>query len=255
MWFGIVSLLPEMFQSLDVGITGRALRDQKMQLAHWNPRDFTSDKHKTVDAKPYGGGPGMVMMAEPLQAALQAAKAAAPQSPRTIYLSPQGRKFDQAGALELSKNKSIIFLCGRYEGVDERLIQQEIDEEWSIGDYILTGGELAAMVMIDAIARFLPDVVGDPDSVTQDSLSAGLLKYAQYTRPEALDDEMVPEILLSGHHKNIEAWRLKDSLGKTWLKRPDLLQKRGLSPQETSLLCDFIRDFFQQKPQKNLEKP
>jgi tRNA (guanine37-N1)-methyltransferase len=165
----------------------------------------------------------------------------------TIYLSPQGRKFDQQGALDLVKNESIIFLAGRYEGVDERLIKREIDEEWSIGDYILTGGELAAMVMIDTMARFLPEVVGDQESVRQDSLSAGLLKYDQYTRPMQFDDENVPDVLLSGHHKQIETWRLKASLGKTWLRRPDLLEKRGLNKREIGLLCEFIKEFFQEK--------
>jgi tRNA (guanine37-N1)-methyltransferase len=245
-WFGIVSLFPEMFQALDVGITGRALKDKLLTIECWSPRDFAVDKHKTVDDRPYGGGPGMVMMAEPLQHAIQAAKLAAPtEKPLVIYLSPQGRHFDQEAAADLATRKSLILLAGRYEGIDERLIEQEVDEEWSIGDYILTGGELAAMVMIDAITRLIPGTVGDKDSVTLDSLSSGLLKYPQYTRPEAFAGSRVPEVLLSGHHKHIDAWRLKASLGRTWLRRPDLLAKKQLTEVELALLTEFIEEFLQ----------
>jgi len=250
-WFGIISLFPEVFQSLQAGITGRAIKNNLIQMDFWNPRDFAQDKHKTVDDNPYGGGPGMVMMAEPLQAAIKAAKTARPEA-TVIYLSPQGRQFNQEAAEDLAKQKNLIFLAGRYEGIDERLIEQEIDEEWSIGDYILTGGELAAMVMIDALARFVPGVVGDEDSVKQDSLATGLLKYPQFTRPESFMGKTVPDILLSGHHQQIDRWRLKASLGRTWLRRPDLLAKKRLSDQELVLLTEFIEEFLQNNARKSL---
>lgn len=242
MWFGVVSLFPEMFQALHVGITGRAIKDQLLRVECWNPRDFATDKHKTVDDRPYGGGPGMVMMAEPLQAAIHAAKRAASEPATVIYLSPQGKRFDQAAAVELAAKKSVVLVAGRYEGIDERIITQEIDAEWSIGDYILTGGELAAMVMIDAATRLIPGAVGDEDSVSQDSLTSGLLKYPQYTRPENFDGLMVPDVLSSGHHKEIRRWRLKQSLGRTWLRRPDLLAKNQLTEEEISLLNEFINE-------------
>lgn len=243
MWFGIVSLFPEMFQALNAGITGRAIKEQLITLEYWNPRMFATDKHQSVDDRPYGGGPGMLMMVEPLKAAIQTAKNAAIKKPTVICLSPQGRMFDQEGAAELASKESLIFVAGRYEGIDERLIEQEIDEEWSIGDYILTGGELAAMIMIDAITRLLPGAVGDNDSITQDSITTGLLKYPQYTRPEYLGSARVPEVLLSGHHQQIEQWRLKQSLGRTWLRRPDLLAKKPLSSEEAALLAEFIEEF------------
>jgi len=242
MWFGIITLFPAMFQALDYGITGRAIADKQLALHTWNPREFTQDKHASVDDRPYGGGPGMLMMAEPLQLAIRAAKQAAPQPATVIYLSPQGRHFDQHAAVELQQKQHLILLAGRYEGIDERVIEAEIDEEWSIGDYILTGGEFAAMVMIDAIARLIPGVVGEEASVTSDSLTSGLLKYPQYTRPENVAGAKVPEILLSGNHKSIERWRLKQSLGKTWLKRPDLLAKKALSDEELALLNEFIEE-------------
>jgi tRNA (guanine37-N1)-methyltransferase len=243
-WFGIVSLFPELFQTLHSGITGRAIKEDLLSINLWNPRDFATDKHKSVDDRPYGGGPGMVMMAEPLQAALHAAKAAAPNPPHVIYLSPQGRRFDQEAAQDLAQHSSLILLAGRYEGIDERIIEQEVDEEWSIGDYILTGGELAAMVMIDAMTRLIPGAVGDAESVAQDSLTTGLLKYPQYTRPEQFAGAAVPEVLLSGHHKEINRWRLKASIGKTWLRRPDLLAKRALSEEEIQLLTEYIEEFM-----------
>ncbi|TAK74019.1 MAG: tRNA (guanosine(37)-N1)-methyltransferase TrmD [Gammaproteobacteria bacterium] len=245
MWCGIISLFPEMVTALNVGITGRAVKDGILALKTWNPRDFATDKHKSVDDRPYGGGPGMVMMAEPLQAAIHAAKQAAPvEKPTVIYLSPQGRLFDQEAAVELAAKPAVIFIAGRYEGIDERIIEQEVDEEWSIGDYILTGGELAAMVMVDAATRLLPGAVGDEDSVTQDSLTSGCLKYPQYTRPETFEGLTVPPVLLSGNHQQIEAWRLKQSLGKTWLRRPDLLAKMHLKGPETELLTEFIEEFL-----------
>jgi tRNA (guanine37-N1)-methyltransferase len=242
MWFGIISLFPEMFQALNSGITDRAMKNELLQLNFWNPRDFATDKHKTVDSSPYGGGPGMLMMASPLQKAIEAARAKAPSKPTVIYLSPQGKTFNQQAAQDLYAKKSIIMLSGRYEGVDQRIIDLEVDEEWSIGDYILTGGELAAMVMIDTITRLIPDAVGHADSVSQDSLSAGLLKYPQYTRPEIFADRAVPEILLSGHHKNIARWRRKQSLGGTWQKRPDLLAEIKLDKEDQKLLDEFIAE-------------
>lgn len=242
LWFGVITLFPDMLNTLKLGITGRAIKDQLLRIDAWNPRDFAVDKHKTVDSRPYGGGPGMVMMAEPLQSALHAAKIAAPSKPTVIYLSPQGQRFDQKAAERLASLSSVILLAGRYEGIDERIIEQDIDEEWSIGDYILTGGELAAMVMIDAATRLIPGTVGDEDSITQDSLTSGLLKYPQYTRPEHLNGASVPEVLVSGHHQQIEKWRLKQSLGRTWLKRPDLIAKRQLSPEEQTLLAEFINE-------------
>lgn len=245
MHFGVISLFPEMFQALNVGITGRAQKDKLLTIDVWNPRDFTTDKHQTVDAKPYGGGPGMVMMAEPLQAAIQAAKKASEKKTTVIYLSPQGKPFNQAAASELVAKESLILVAGRYEGIDERVIQQEIDEEWTIGDYILTGGELAAMVMIDTITRLIPGAVGDQASVTEDSLTSGLLKHPQYTRPEMHNNSPVPPVLVSGNHKEIHRWRLKSSLGKTWLRRPDLLAKRELSKEENSLLNEFISEWQQ----------
>jgi tRNA (guanine37-N1)-methyltransferase len=235
-----------MFQALQSGITGRALKEDIIKIKIWNPRDFTADKHKTVDDKPYGGGPGMIMSAEPLHAAITAAKGASLHQPTVIYLSPQGRRLDQESTIELAEKKSLILLAGRYEGIDERIIEQEVDEEWSIGDYVLSGGELAAMVVIDAITRLIPGAVGDESSVSLDSLSTGLLKYPQYTRPENFAGGKVPDVLLSGHHKQIEQWRLKASLGKTWLRRPDLLAKKQLTPLELTLLAEFIEEFLKQ---------
>ncbi len=243
MWFGIVTLLPEMFASLQSGVTGRAIRENKLEMAYWNPRDFAEGSYKKVDDRPYGGGPGMLMMAQPLQSAIQAARKASPGARSTVvYLSPQGKRFDQQAASNLHDKKNVILVAGRYEGIDERLFAHDIDEEWSIGDYVLSGGELAAMVMIDAIARLIPGVLGHEDSAAEDSLSAGLLKYPQYTRPESFQDARVPDILLSGHHEDIARWRLKQSLGSTWSKRPDLLNKLTLNEIEIALLNEFIRE-------------
>ncbi len=240
MWFGIIALFPEILNALEYGVTGRGLKNGLVSLSTWNPRDFTQDKHRTVDDKPYGGGPGMVMMAQPLADAIQAARKAAPQKPTVVYLSPQGRRFDQKAAEGFLEKKALILIAGRYEGVDERLLRSEVDEEWSIGDYILSGGELAALVMVDAVSRLVPGVVKEEDSVTQDSLSSGLLKYPQYTRPELYQNKKVPDVLLSGHHQDIETWRLKQALGQTWLKRPDLLEKKKLTSKQQKLLQEFI---------------
>jgi len=245
MWFGVVSLFPEMFQALEAGITGFAMQEGLLTIQHWNPRDFATDRRLSVDDSPYGGGPGMVMLAHPLQAALEAAKKAAKKPPTVVYLSPQGKRFDQAAAMAFAAQQSVVLLAGRYEGIDQRIIEQEVDEEWSIGDYVLTGGELAAMVMIDAITRFIPGAVGHAHSVSQDSLANGLLKYPQYTRPENFQGKCVPDVLLSGHHEQIATWRLKQSLGRTWLRRPDLLAKKILTEHETALLNEFINEFLQ----------
>ncbi|OGT55999.1 MAG: tRNA (guanosine(37)-N1)-methyltransferase TrmD [Gammaproteobacteria bacterium RIFCSPHIGHO2_12_FULL_42_10] len=236
MWISIITLFPEMFQALQVGVIGKAIKENRLILSCVNPRDFTTDARHSVDDRPYGGGTGMIMMVEPLYLALQAAKNAAPTTPTTIYLSPQGQLFNQATALQFKETTSLIFIAGRYEGIDERLIEQEVDQEWSIGDYILTGGELAAMVMVDATVRLLPGVVGDPASITQDSITTGLLKYPQYTRPELALNLPVPDVLLSGNHAAIQTWRLKQSLSRTAQRRPDLLEKRNLTNEEKSLL-------------------
>src|SRR3990167_9462000 len=246
MWFGVITLFPDMLNALNVGMTGQALKKNLIQLHTVNPRVYTYDKHQSVDDRPYGGGPGMVMMFEPLQAAIHAAQAASPETTKTpvIYLSPQGKKIDQSMLFHWSKQPAMILLAGRYEGVDERLIEQEVDEIWSIGDYILTGGELPAMVVIDAISRLIPGVVGDPASITDDSITTGLLEYPHYTSPEEISGASVPASLLSGHHQKIKEWRLKQSLGRTWLKRPDLLIKRGLSDDELLLLSAYLEEFF-----------
>jgi tRNA (guanine37-N1)-methyltransferase len=243
-WFGIVTLFPEMFTLLEYGITGRALKKELIKVACWNPRDFTQNKHHTVDDRPYGGGPGMVMMAQPLWDAIRAAKQAAPQDkkPVVIHLSPQGKCFNQSAAIQMLSKENLIVVAGRYEGIDERLLTTEIDEEWSIGDYVLSGGELAALTLIDVMTRLLPGALGHEDSAREDSISSGLLKYPQYTRPDNFQNLRVPEILMGGNHKQIERWRLKQSLGKTWLKRPDLLAKLKLDKFQLELLMEFIQE-------------
>ncbi|MCC2666728.1 MAG: trmD [Gammaproteobacteria bacterium] len=244
MWFGIITLFPEMFSALDYGITGRALKEKLVKLMCWNPRDFAQNKHHQVDDRPYGGGPGMVMMAQPLQNAIHAAKHAAPLhiKPVVIHLSPQGDRFTQSTAKKLYEKKSLILIAGRYEGIDERLLKMEVDEEWSMGDYVLSGGELAAMTMIDVITRLIPGALGHENSVAEDSISSGLLKYPQYTRPENFQNQRVPDVLISGNHKEIERWRLKKTLGRTWLKRPDLLLKFNLDKFQLELLMEFIQE-------------
>jgi tRNA (guanine37-N1)-methyltransferase len=209
-------------------------------LGLWNPRDFTKDNYRTVDDRPYGGGPGMLMLAEPLEKALDAARQAG--GGKVIYLSPQGRKLDHAKVMELAGRSAATLLCGRYEGVDERLLRRRVDEELSIGDYVLSGGELAAMAVIDAVVRQLPGALGDGESALQESFVDGLLDCPQYTRPEEYAGEKVPEVLLSGHHENIRRWRLKQALGRTWLRRADLIAARRLSEEEAKLLEEFQRE-------------
>ena len=240
MWIGIISLFPEMFRAItDYGVTGRAVKNGLLNIQSWSPRDFTHDRHRTVDDRPYGGGPGMLMMVQPLRDAIHAAKAAAGEGAKVIYLSPQGRKLDQAGVSELATNQKLILVCGRYEGIDERVIQTEIDEEWSIGDYVLSGGELPAMTLIDSVSRFIPGVLGHEASATEDSFAEGLLDCPHYTRPEDYEGQRVPDVLLSGHHEAIRRWRLKQALGRTWQRRPDLLAARSLSKDETQLLGKY----------------
>lgn len=243
MRLGIVSLFPEMFDAItQYGVSGRAVSRGTLKLEYWSPRDFARDRHRTVDDRPYGGGPGMVMKVEPLKAAIDAAREAVGTAATVIYLSPQGRLLDQQTLKQLSQRESMILIAGRYEGIDERLVAQEVDEEWSIGDYVLSGGELAAMVMIDAMARLLPGVLGDDESAQQDSFMEGLLDYPHYTRPEKIFDQSVPEVLLGGDHEAIRKWRLKQSLGRTWLRRPDLLAKHELTDEQKALLDEFIAE-------------
>jgi tRNA (guanine37-N1)-methyltransferase len=243
MRIGVVSLFPQMFDAItQYGVTSRAVKQDKLILDYWTPRDFTQDKHQTVDDRPYGGGPGMVMKVAPLRQAIHAAKQQLGTQTKVIYLSPQGRQLDQQGLQELATREAMILVAGRYEGIDERLIEHEIDEEWSIGDYVLSGGELAAMVMIDGIARLLPGVLGDEASAQQDSFMAGLLDHPHYTRPENLADQAVPSVLLGGDHEAIRKWRLKQSIGRTWLRRPDLLAVMTLDDEQTALLEQFIAE-------------
>lgn len=243
----VVSIFPRMFDAIsEYGITGRAIAKGMLQLHVWDPREYTHDRHRSVDDRPYGGGPGMVMLADPLARALQAARAAQSAKAKVIYLSPQGRRLDDAGVRELAARPGMIMLAGRYEGIDERLLATEVDEEWSIGDYVLTGGELAAMVIIDAVTRQLPGVLGDADSAREDSYAEGLLDYEHYTRPEVYKGRRVPEVLLSGNHEEIRRWRLKRSLGRTWLRRPDLLEKLDLDSESRRLLEEFKEEYTQE---------
>ena len=243
MWIGVISLFPEMFRAItEHGVTGRAVKSGLLQIECWNPRDFTHDKHRTVDDRPSGGGPGMLMMVQPLRDAIHAAKQAAGDGAKVIYLSPQGRKLTQAGVTELATNQKLILVAGRYEGIDERVIQTEVDEEWSIGDYVLSGGELPAMTLIDAVSRLVPGVLGDQASAEQDSFTDGLLDHPHYTRPEVLDGLAVPEALTSGNHEVIRRWRLKQSLGRTWQRRPELINNLALTDEQESLLAEYVRE-------------
>ena len=235
MQIAIVTIFPQMFDSFVCeGMTRRALETGQLQLEFRNPRDFTEDNHRQVDDRPYGGGPGMVMMAEPLNLAIGSARAAV--RGRVIYLSPQGRQLKQKRARELASEAGLVLLAGRYEGVDERVLEAEIDEEISIGDYVLSGGELPAMVLIEALVRYLPGVLGNEDSVKSDSFSAGLLDWPHYTRPEVYGEQQVPSVLLSGHHEEIRRWRMKQALGRTWQKRPELLRDLELTDEQRELL-------------------
>lgn len=238
----VITLFPEMFKALtESGVVGKAVKRGDLRVDTINPRDFTHDRHRTVDDRPYGGGPGMVMMVEPLREAVRAVKAEGPDR-KVIYLSPQGRKLDQQGLEELSQRPGMILVAGRYEGIDERFIETEVDEEWSIGDYVLSGGELAAMVMIDGVARLIPGVLGHDESAEQDSFVNGLLDCPHYTRPENFEGSEVPKVLLSGDHQAIADWRLKQALGRTWERRPDLLDDRDLDERQQRLLNEYIQE-------------
>tara|TARA_R110001592_G_scaffold175466_4_gene414671 strand:+ start:771 stop:1574 length:804 start_codon:yes stop_codon:yes gene_type:complete len=264
MQFELITLFPEIFAPvLNSGVVGRAIENGLIKVKSWNPRDFTHDRHRTVDDRPYGGGPGMLMKVQPLQDAILAAKNQKLMNAscnaferdfdlkqndsqmlktRTIYLSPQGNKLDHKKVSELLQYDVLILVSGRYEGVDERLINAEIDEEISIGDFVLSGGELASMVLLDAVSRLVPGVLGHKDSAVEDSFVNGLLDHPHYTRPEAFQDQPVPEVLLSGDHEKIRRWRLKQSLGKTWLRRPDLLTNIELNVEQQLLLQEFIKE-------------
>lgn len=245
--FDVVTIFPEMFSALrEYGISRRAVERKLWQLQCWNPRDFTSDLHRTVDDRPYGGGPGMVMLAEPLTQTLAAAKAAQQaqngQAGRVIYLSPQGKPLNHATVVRLAAEPGLILLCGRYEGIDQRLIDAAVDEEVSVGDFVVSGGELPAMLLMDAIIRLLPGALNDADSAQEDSFVAGLLDCPHYTRPEEFRGDRVPAVLMSGNHADIRRWRLKQALGQTWRKRPDLLSRLTLGREENSLLEEFKRE-------------
>ena len=241
MWIGVVSLFPEMFKAVtDYGISRRAVEKGLLALEVWNPREFTEDKHRTVDDKPYGGGPGMLMKVQPLKDAINAAKSKAQAQCPVIYLSPQGKPLEQADLASLALLPEVILVAGRYEGIDERLIESVIDMEVSIGDFVASGGELPAMLLIDGVTRLLPGAVGDADSVEQDSFSNGLLDYPQYTRPETEDGLTVPEVLMSGDHSQIARWRKMQSLGRTYKKRPDLITARTLTEEEKQLLDEYL---------------
>jgi tRNA (guanine37-N1)-methyltransferase len=238
----VVTLFPEMLDALlAFGVTGRAVERGLLQVQGWNPRDYTSDRHRSVDDRPFGGGPGMVMKVEPLRAAIHAARAAAGPQARVIFLSPQGKRFEQQDAQRFAESQAPILVAGRYEGVDERIIESEVDEELSIGDYVLSGGELAALVIIDATARLLPGALNAAESAAEDSFMHGLLDYPHYTRPEEIDGRRVPQVLMSGDHVAIRRWRRQQALGRTWLRRPELLEKVELNADERSWLDEFIR--------------
>ncbi|MEO9656284.1 tRNA (guanosine(37)-N1)-methyltransferase TrmD [Marinomonas dokdonensis] len=238
----VISLFPEMFQAItQYGVTGRAIKSGLVEVDFINPRDFTHDRHKTVDDRPYGGGPGMLMKVQPLKDAIACAKLSVPNA-KVIYLSPQGRTLSQSGVQQLANEAEFILVAGRYEGVDERLIQSEIDEEWSIGDFVLSGGELPAMVLMDTVFRMVPGVLGKQASADEDSFADGLLDCPHYTRPEVLDGVPVPPVLLSGNHEEIRRWRLKQKLGRTLQRRPDLLQDIELDKEQQKLIEEFIRE-------------
>ncbi len=246
MKISVVTLFPELFSVVsDYGITGRAVKRGLLSLDLWNPRDFSLDRHRTVDDKSYGGGPGMVMMLEPLSKAIRKARQqhSNSKSVRVIHLSPQGKTLTQADLKKLSAESGLVLVASRYEGVDERLIEAEIDEEYSIGDYVISGGEIAALVLIDGVTRLFPNVLGDCQSAEFDSFVNGLLDYPHYTRPEEVDNVRVPSVLLGGDHQAIARWRKKQSLGRTWLRRPDLLQKIHLDSEQSQLLNEFIHEY------------
>ena len=242
MWIGVVSIFPELITSVaGFGVLSRGIAGGALELEVFNPRDFTTDRHATVDDRSYGGGPGMVMKAQPLMDAFAAAKQQAPHPARCVYFSPQGRALDQAGVARLASEPALIMLAGRYEGVDERLIDEAVDEEISIGDYVVSGGELPVMVTIDAIARLLPGTLGNEASAATESYGDGLLDWPHYTRPEDFSDREVPPVLMSGDHAAISRWRHKEALGRTYERRPDLMVRRALTREERTLLAEYLK--------------
>ena len=257
MQIGVVTLFPEMLAALtDYGSSSRAIQNELVSLGFWNPRNYATDKHRMVDDKPFGGGPGMLMKTEPLVASIQAAKEGVRQGPlaqaiqqaKVVYLSPQGKPLKQAHIAELAKRPNMVLICGRYQGIDTRVIDSEVDEEWSLGDFVVSGGELAAMTLIDAMIRLQPGALGDEDSAVEDSFANGLLHSPEYTRPKEFEGRKVPSILLSGDHEAIRVWRLKQSLGSTWLKRPDLLGLLTLDGEQQELLEQFINEYESRNP-------
>ncbi len=243
MHIAVVSLFPEMVSTIgEYGVVGRAQDRNLITLEYENPRDHTTDAHRTVDDRPYGGGPGMVMKFQPVADALTAVKGRMPEACPRVYLSPQGQSFDQAMAKRLAALPGIIFLAGRYEGIDERLIKTHIDEEISLGDFVLSGGEIAAMAVIDAVVRLLPGVLGDDESAVQDSFMDGLLDHPHYTRPEVIEGKRVPDVLLSGNHAEIARWRNKQALGRSYLRRPELLDELDLNVEQQALLDEFLKE-------------
>jgi tRNA (guanine37-N1)-methyltransferase len=239
----VITLFPDFVeQVIGYGVVGRAAQQQLLSLHCWNPRDYTRDRHRTVDDRPYGGAHGMLMKAQPLKDTIDAVRAQNAGA-RLVYLSPQGRLLTQALLAEQVQAGSVVLLCGRYEGVDERLLELEVDDEWSLGDYVISGGELAAMVCIDAMTRLIPGALGDDESARQDSFSKGLLECPQYTRPEEFMGRRVPEVLMGGNHREIETWRERQALGRTWRRRPDLLEQVDLNARQKALLEEYIAEF------------
>jgi len=246
----LVSLFPELIhQAASFGVLGRAIKQQQLTLTCFNPRDYAEDKHRTVDDRPYGGGPGMLMKVEPLYKAIMAAKESSSSNAKVVYMSPQGQRLNQQMLVnEAAAANDLILIAGRYEGIDERIIESLVDEEWSIGDYVISGGEFAALVVVDAVTRLIPGVLGDDDSALQDSFMQGLLDYPHYTRPERVNKQSVPDVLLSGDHKAIQRWRLKQALGRTWSRRPDLIDElkedaSNWDEEKENLLAEYITEF------------
>lgn len=237
----VISIFPEMFSAItEQGVISRAMKQSVLSLTTHNPRDLADDKHSTVDGRPFGGGPGMVMMPEPMISVIEAARSQAKPGAKVVYLSPQGKRFNHAAAQAFAERDSLILLAGRYEGIDERVLEHHVDEEWSIGDYVLSGGELPAMVMIDAIARLLPDSLGNSESAQQDSFVQGILDCPHYARPEEYNGQRVPDVLLSGNHQAIAKWREQQALGRTWERRPELLEKIELTDAQQQLLAGYL---------------
>ena len=247
MQLDVISIFPEMFDALkNFGVTRRAFEQGICELATWNPRDFARDNYRTVDDRPYGGGPGMVMLPEPLDAAIAAARARQAErgvsAPRVMYLSPQGAVLNHQRVMALAAEPGLVLLAGRYEGIDERVLELNAVEEISLGDYVLSGGELPAMILVDAVSRLVPGVLGDMASAEEDSFSGGLLDHPHYTRPEVLDGMTVPDVLLSGRHEDVRQWRLKQALGRTWQRRPELLSNLALTDEQEHLLAEYVRE-------------